>query len=105
MKTLRTQPGGTGRGGNSGGRKGTSKVEERSTRTRRAGGKSSLIAMIVAIGAFLGAAGPAAADTLLASNTTEIGFELPLSNTEYAQQFTTGSNVTGVPVRVNLAQV
>ena len=51
--------------------------------------------MIVAIGAFLGAAGPAAADTLLASNTTEIGFELPLSNTEYAQQFTTGSNVTG----------
>ena len=51
--------------------------------------------MIVAIGAFLGGTGPAAADTLLANNTQIAIFELPLGETEYAQQFTTGSNVTG----------
>ena len=102
MRTRSTEPSGTGRGGNSGGRKGASKVEERATRTRRAGWKSRLITTISAIGAFVGAAGPAAADTLLANDTQTTVFELPLGRTEdaphgteYAQQFTTGPNVTG----------
>ena len=97
MKTGTTQPRGRGRGGNSGGRKAGSKVEERSTRTR-GGWKSTLITTIAVIGAFLGAAGPAAADDLVSNLGVLRNYDLPLSDDDYAQSFTTGANVTGYQI-------
>ena len=101
METRRTQLRGRGRGGNSGDRKRTSvsKVEERSTRTRDwPGWKSTLITTIAVIGAFLGAAGPAAADDLVSNLGVLRNYDLPLSENDYAQSFTTGANVTGYQI-------
>ena len=67
MKRGTTQPRGTGRGGNSGKRKGGSTVEERSTRTRRGGWKNTLIRTITVIGTFLGTTVPAAANELVSN--------------------------------------
>ena len=98
METGTTQPRGTGRGGNSGGQRGTSKVEERSTRTRRAGRKSRLITTIVAISAFLGAASPAAGDDLVSNMglpDLPLGSNSRFENFDFAQSFSTGANVSG----------
>ena len=95
METGTTQQRGGGRRGKSADQRGGSNVGRRSTTTRRAGWKTKLITRIVAISAFLGAAGPVTADTLV-SNFTQLalGGER-LSDSDLAMSFTTGTNASG----------
>ena len=59
---------------------------------------AGLIATIAVIGAFLGGAEPAAADDLVGNLSALRNYDLPLSENDYAQAFTTGANVTGYQI-------